>query len=79
VWPRDKPRWLARVRSELALPPARVAAVGDSPGDSDLLAAAGLRFFVGHGAPPRLPGVVHRRAGDVEQIAREVLARWVAP
>jgi phosphoserine phosphatase len=76
VWPRDKPRWLEGVRSELALPPARVAAVGDSHGDGALLAAAGLRFFVGRGKPPPLPGLLHRPGGDIEGIAREVLARW---
>lgn len=76
VWPRDKPRWLAEVRTQLALSAARVAAVGDSSNDTDLLAAAELRFFVGDGAPPRLPGLVHRPGGDIEQIAREVLERW---
>jgi phosphoserine phosphatase len=79
VWPRDKPRWLAGVRSELELPPARVAAVGDSGSDADLLAAADLRFFVGRGSPPGLPGLVRRPAGDIEQVAREVLARWASP
>ncbi len=76
VWPPDKPRWLERVRAELDVPAARVAAVGDSSSDSDLLAAAELRFFVGRGEPPALAGLVHRPAGDIEEIAREVLARW---
>jgi phosphoserine phosphatase len=79
VWPRDKALWLAKVRAELALPPARVAAVGDSSSDGELLAAAGLRFFVGRGVPPPLPGLLHRPGGDIAQIAREVLARWRAP
>jgi phosphoserine phosphatase len=76
VWPRDKARWLEQVAGELGLPRARVAAVGDSQSDADLLAAAGLRFFVGRGALPPLPGLVHRPAGDIAAIARDVLAAW---
>jgi HAD superfamily phosphoserine phosphatase-like hydrolase len=77
VWPRDKPRWLDSVLSALGVPRARVAAVGDSGSDTDLLAAAALRFFVGRDAPPSLRGLVHRPEGDIEQIAREILAHWV--
>ena len=76
VWPRDKRRWLEGVLAALEVPQARAAAVGDSSSDTDLLAAAELRFFVGRGAPPALHGVVHRPAGDIEHIAREILARW---
>jgi phosphoserine phosphatase len=76
VWPRDKPRWLGGVLAALGVPRARVAAVGDSGSDTDLLAAAALPFFVGRGAVPRLRGLVHRPEGDIEQIAREVLAHW---
>jgi HAD superfamily phosphoserine phosphatase-like hydrolase len=78
VWPRDKARWLEVLAAELGVPQARVAAVGDSASDADLLAAAALRFFVGAGAPPPLPGLAHRPAGDVAAIAREVLAAWPA-
>jgi len=76
VWPRDKPRWLGAVRAELEVPHARVAAVGDSGSDTDLLAAAELPFFVGRGAAPPLRGLRHRPEADIEQIAREVLAHW---
>jgi phosphoserine phosphatase len=78
VWPRDKARWLEGVAAELGVPRARIAAVGDSTSDADLLAAAELRFFVGRGAPPTLPGLVHRPAGDIAAIAREVIAAWPA-
>jgi phosphoserine phosphatase len=78
VWPRDKARWLVETAAELGVPAARTAAVGDSHGDADLLAAARLRFFVGPGAPPPVAGVVHQPAGDVAAIAREVLAAWPA-
>ena len=76
IWPRDKARWLERVLRELEVPRERAAAVGDSASDAELLAAAELRFFVGRGPLPPLPGVVHRAGGDIEQIARDVLVRW---
>ena len=76
VWPRDKARWLEQQLAELRVPSARAAAVGDSGSDAELLSAASLRFFVGTGAPPPLPGLEHRPAGDIESIAREVLDQW---
>lgn len=79
VWPGDKGRWLEHLAAELQPPQDRVAAIGDSPTDQGLLAAASLRFYVGESAPPTLPGVVHRPAADVEVLAREILAAWGAP
>jgi phosphoserine phosphatase len=78
VWPRDKARWLLGVASELEVSPACVAAVGDSSSDGELLAAASLRFFVGPAPTPALPGVRHRPAADIEQLAREMLRHWEA-
>ena len=76
VWPRDKARWLERLLSELRVPAERVAAVGDSGSDAELLSAASLPFFVGAGPPPALPALEHRPAGDIAAIAREILDRW---
>jgi len=78
VWPRDKARWLRQVSSELGVASARVAAVGDSNSDADLLEAASLRFFVGSGPTPSLSAVKHRPGGNIEAIAHEVLASWAA-
>jgi phosphoserine phosphatase len=78
VWPRDKARWLTALAAELGVDGARTAAVGDSASDAELLAAAELRFFVGPGSPPALPGLAHRPAGDIAAIARELLAAWPA-
>ena len=78
VWPRDKPHWVEAERAELAVPRTRVAAVGDSASDGDLLAAATLRFFVGPGAAPPLAGLRHRPEGDLAAIAQEILADWEA-
>jgi phosphoserine phosphatase len=78
VWPGDKGRWLENLASELKPRGGRIAAIGDSPSDEGLLAAASLRFYLGEGAPPPLPGVVHRPGADVEALAREILAAWDA-
>ena len=76
VWPRDKARWLERLLSELRVSAGRVAAVGDSSSDADLLSVASLPFFVGAGPPPPLPALEHRPSGDIASIAREILERW---
>jgi phosphoserine phosphatase len=78
VWPRDKAPWLERVSSQVGVPAGRVAAVGDSGSDVELLAAASLRFFVGLGPVPRLASLRHRPGGDIEAIAREILDLWAA-
>lgn len=77
VWPRDKGAWVRRVATDLGVPAARVAAVGDSPSDADLLGAASLRFFVGARPPSDPPGIAHRPDGDLLAIAQEILAQWV--
>lgn len=76
VWPRDKGAFVRSLRSELAVPEPRVAAVGDSSSDEELLSSASLRFFVGHATQPALRGLLHRPAGDIEDIAREILSAW---
>ena len=76
VWPADKARWLAGLAAELGPPAGRTAAVGDSPSDAGLLSAAALRFYVGEGPPPEVPGLVHRPGADVAGIARDLLAAW---
>lgn len=73
-WPVDKARWLAGLIDELDLPPARVAAVGDSRGDIDLLLTAGHRYFVGAELPPELEGSIHYPDGDILEIARAITA-----
>jgi phosphoserine phosphatase len=78
VWPRDKGPWLRQVSAELGVLPTRVAAVGDSGSDTDLLSAASLRFFVGLGVAPVLPRVNHRPGGNIAAIAREILDSWDA-
>jgi HAD superfamily phosphoserine phosphatase-like hydrolase len=71
-WPEDKGRWLDELRRGLELDQAEVAAVGDSHGDSELLAAAGARFYVGADAPPDAD-TVHLPDSDIAQIARLIV------
>lgn len=74
-WPEDKPTWLAQCAAELELPPARVAAVGDSAGDVAMLNWAGTGYFVGS-VPPNLPAHVrHWPGADIAAIAHDILAR----
>lgn len=79
IWPRDKGRWFQTLCADLYVPQSRTAAVGDSINDQFLLSAASLRFFVGRGAPPPIPGIWHRPAGDILGIAREILEAWTCP
>jgi phosphoserine phosphatase len=76
VWGPDKGEWLRRTAAGRGLPADRVAAVGDSAGDEELLREAGLRFFVGVRPPPDLAGVVHLPGADLLDVARRILDQW---
>ena len=78
VWPRDKGRWVRRLVSDLAVPPDRVGAVGDSDGDFELLGAARVRIHVGAALSPRWPEVIHVPDGDISSIADRILELWAA-
>jgi phosphoserine phosphatase len=79
VWPRDKGAWLRGLARELAVPQARVAAVGDSSGDVELWQAASLRVCVGAVVPPGLVGVQHRANASIDAVAREIVDLWCWP
>lgn len=78
VWPEDKGRWLRTVASELLVPAERVAAVGDSRGDVDLLRAASLRVFVGLALPTELANVQHYPHESIEVVAKRIVDAWAA-
>ncbi len=75
VCPRDKAMWLRDMASSLNMPYEQTAAVGDSSGDLSMLAAAGLRFFLGPEAPPGLE-CMHIPGGDIDDVARRIIAEW---
>lgn len=78
VWGRDKARWLRALAGELGIPGNRIAAVGDSPGDIDMLQIAALRFFVGRRPPLDVEGVIHIPDADIRAIADRILREWPA-
>ena len=74
VWPADKGAWVERLRDELGVPADAVAAVGDSDGDRELLAAAALRIAVGRATVDGVQGVVHLPRADLRDVADRILA-----
>lgn len=74
VWPSDKGRWIEETTHALALDRREVAAVGDSDGDREMLAAAGLRIFVGQ-RPPEMPETIHLPGADMLDVAHVILER----
>lgn len=73
-WPEDKARWIRALASDLDIGLDQVAAVGDSAGDVPMLQTVGLPFFVGQALPPGLSAVTHVPAGDIDRIARGIIA-----
>jgi phosphoserine phosphatase len=74
VWPEDKGRWLQDFATRHGLHQRELAAVGDSEGDREMLAAAGFRIFVGD-RPPDVPCVVHMRGADMYEVAECIVRR----
>ena len=73
-WPADKGRWLSTLLAQRGFDSSQAAAIGDSDGDRELLAAAGTRFFVGTGdVPSGLGDVVHLPDADLADIARRLV------
>jgi len=76
VWPEDKASWVQALASRLEVPLERTAAVGDSPGDTEMLHAVGMPVFVGRELPPAHSGWLHYPSGDIAAIARHVVSAW---
>ena len=74
VWPADMAAWVEQLRDELGVPADAVAAVGDSDGDRELLAAAALRIAVGRATVDGVQGVVHLPRADLRDVADCILA-----
>jgi phosphoserine phosphatase len=56
----------------------RIAAVGDSIGDTEMLCAANLRFFVGKTFDPKLSSVVHLADADLRLVSERIIDAWAA-
>ncbi|MEA2550362.1 MAG: phosphoserine phosphatase [Actinomycetota bacterium] len=72
VWAEDKGRWLQAAAAKLGLHHQEVAAVGDSDGDREMLAAAGFRVFVGDRAPDT-PDILHMPGANMYDVAQRIL------
>jgi phosphoserine phosphatase len=73
-WPDDKARWLRALAADLGVALDQIAAVGDSSGDVPMLQAVGLPYFVGQDLPPELHAATHMPDGDIDRIARSIIA-----
>ncbi len=78
IWGRDKGGWLRDLGKLLGVPDSRIAAVGDSNADAEMLREARLRFFVGSKPPLGLERVIHIPSGDMRVIAERILEEWTA-
>ena len=78
VWGRDKARWVSELARARRLPRSRVAAVGDSATDAELLCAAGVRIFVGASPLSSVADVIYLPGADLRTVAQRVLDEWVA-
>lgn len=79
VWPRDKAHWLRRLATDRGISGRRIAAVGDSACDVDLLLAAPHTIYVGSNVPDRLPHAIHLPNADILAIASRILDRFGTP
>ena len=75
VFGRDKARYLRELIVTTRIARDRVAAVGDSSGDIEMLLEADLRLFVGKEAPA-LEGVIHLPDADIKVVADAILEAW---
>lgn len=79
VWGHTKKSWLRQLAADHRVPPDRIAAVGDSSGDVEMLSAAALRFYVGSGSPPDLDALIHLPSSDLRVVADHILHEWSVP
>lgn len=75
VFGRDKARYLRELAETKDIPRDRIAAVGDTLGDVEMLREAGIRFFVGKEAPT-LESVHHLPDVDLTVVADRILEAW---
>ena len=78
VWPRDKARWMRELAAAHGVRPDRIAAIGDSKGDLEMLHAASLRVFVGSTVPSGLGEVIHAPNANLCQVADRIIDEWAS-
>ncbi len=78
-WPRDKAIWIRKLGDSLQIPTSRIAGVGDSRGDIDMLRAVDSPIFVGQILPGELQGVKHLPNADILTVADWIMETWSLP
>lgn len=76
VWAEDKAQFLRSLSYQLGLPQSRVAAVGDSSGDFDMLDVAGESIFVGPSTAQCAGSWKHMPNANISEIAEYLMERW---
>lgn len=77
VWGPDKASFIRTLSAKLLLTRDRVAAIGDSLGDFEMLHEANLRIFVGKTAPTNITALKHLPDADLRAVADHILNEWV--
>jgi len=77
-WPRDKALWLQGLRDMLRIPASRVAAVGDSGGDVEMVRAVRVPLFVGSTRPGGPPAVTHLPGVDIVTVAQCIIQKFAS-
>lgn len=78
VWGRDKARFVRDLACTSEVPFQRVAAIGDSRGDIEMLNEARLQFFVGRTLPYQSDAFIHLPQADLRLVAERILQEWAA-
>jgi phosphoserine phosphatase len=76
IWPTDKAHWAKRLREELRIQKGRMAAVGDSSGDIELLTTSDQAFYLGRDLPMELDGCVHLPNANILVVCEHILKRF---
>jgi HAD superfamily phosphoserine phosphatase-like hydrolase len=74
-WSRDKVTWIQELRDRLQIPASRIAAIGGSGGDVEMLQAVRHPVFVGATWPGELHGVTHLPGADIATVAHWIVER----
>ncbi len=76
VWAEQKAQFIQKLSSQLKIPFARIAAVGDSSGDFDMLKIAGEAIFVGSSAQQCSRNWLHLPNANIVDIAEYLIKKW---
>jgi HAD superfamily phosphoserine phosphatase-like hydrolase len=74
-WPRDKVTWIQGLRDALRISASRVAAIGDSGGDVEMLRAVRHPVFVGATLPGGFPEATHLPGADIVTVAQWIIKK----